>query len=54
MDSINASNGLITLPVMYQQNGLPKLMTINVSRDSGATANFNLVIFTQVQRTIEY
>mgnify|MGYP003630565989 FL=1 len=54
MDSINASNGLLTLPVMYKQDGTPKLMTIHVRRGAGATANFNLVIFTQVQRTIEY
>lgn len=54
MDSINASNGLLTLPVMYKQDGTPKLMTINVRRGAGATLNFNLVIFTQVERTIEY
>ncbi len=54
MDSINASNGLLTLPVMYKQDGTPKLMTIHVRRGAGATANFNLVIFKQVKRTIEY
>ena len=54
MDSINAHNGVLTLPVMYEQNGQPKLMTINVSRGTGATSNFNLVIFTQIERTIEY
>jgi hypothetical protein len=54
MDSINASNGVLMLPVMYKQDGTPKLMTIHVRRGAGATSNFNLVIFTQVERTIEY
>ena len=54
MDSINASNGVLMLPVMYKQDGTPKLMTIHVRRETGAVLNFNLVIFTQVERTIEY
>ena len=50
---ITEHNGLLTLPVIYQNDGTPKLMTMNVSKDTTGS-NFNLVIFTQVERTIEY
>ena len=50
---VNNLGGVLALPVLYEADGAPKLLTMNISK-SQTGDNFNLVIFNMVERTINY
>ena len=50
---VNDLGGVLALPVLYEADGAPKLLTMNISK-SQTGEKFNLVIFNMVERTINY
>ena len=48
-----AQNRVIVLPVMYEATGARKILNIDLVKDK-AGEDLNLVIFSQVERTIDY
>jgi hypothetical protein len=52
-----STGGVLVVPVMYEANGQSKLLNLDVVRDIAAPAAavaLNLVLFQQVERTINY
>lgn len=53
----NSTGGVLVVPVIYEANGQPKLLNLDVVRDLASPAAakaLNLVLFQQVERTINY
>jgi hypothetical protein len=49
----NAGNRVVVLPVMYEATGARKILNIDLTKDK-AGEDLNLVVFSQVERTIDY
>ena len=47
-------NGVLVLPAPYAADGQPKLLNVSVRKQTDVSVDMNLVIFNQIERTVEY
>ena len=51
---IEGVNGVLVLPAPYAPDGQPKLLNVSVRKQTDVSVDMNLVIFNQIERTVEY